>query len=96
MMCILFFHILILFSNRKNPKILIDFLKSVGKKYADSGRASNFIFDLLKLDVPELFHSQADCQTFSQDLRMYINTNSLRNTFLKNFLYILVSQLYLY
>ena len=66
---------------------------TIAKKYADSNRASKFIPDLLKVDVPELFHSQSNslCRNFSQELQKYINNHSLRNIFLKNLIQIMVS-----
>ena len=79
------------FSPFKDSQILIDFLMTVAKKYADSNRASKFILHLLKVDVPELFHSHL-CQKFSQELQKYINNQSLRNSFLKNLMQIMVSQ----
>ena len=80
------------FSHLKDSLILINFLMTVGKKYADSYRASKFISDLLKLDVPELFHhSKIIRQSFCQELQMYIRNHSLRSSFLKNFIQIMVS-----
>ena len=80
------------FSHLKDSLILINFLMIVGKKYADSNRASKFVFDLLKMDVPELFHhNQSICQKFCQELQMYIRNHSQRNIFLKNFKQIMVS-----
>ena len=65
---------------------------TIAKKYADSNRASKFIPDLLKVDVPELFHrNQSICQNFCQELRRYIRNHSLRNSFLKNFIQYVVS-----
>ena len=81
------------FSPFKDSQILIDFLMTVAKKYADFNHASKFIPDLLKVDVPELLHSQSNslCQSFSGELREYINNHSLRNSFLKKLIQIMVN-----
>ena len=65
---------------------------TVGKKYADSCRSSEFIPNLLKVDTPELFHGELGPK-FCQFLTNYVRKHSLRNSFLKTFIQIMVSHI---
>ena len=79
---------------------LLNLLMNVGNKYADSGRANEFIPDLLTIDAPHLFlhtHSSAKRskgldREFSQGLATFIKKYSLRKYLLQDVSRIMVSQ----
>ena len=80
-----------------HQRSLLEFLKCVGSSYLAQGRATDFVVDLLVLDVPSLFMADHDSTSFMQNdimtesvsdkfcnfLADYIQRNSLRISILK-------------
>ena len=85
------------FTDAQHHKFLLDFIRSVALCYKDQDRSKDFILDLLHLDVPGLFVTDAEGSTstlqsdilsisvsdeFSNFLAEYIQRNSLQETLL--------------
>ena len=92
-------------------KSLLEFLKSVGSSYQTQGRATDFVLDLLVLNVPSLF--VADCEgststlqsdilagsvseNFSTFLSEFIQRNNLRKPILERIKIVWVSYVHMY
>jgi hypothetical protein len=60
-------------------KSLLEFLKCVGSSYQTQGRATDFVLDLLVLDVPSLF--MADCDISTSTLQSDILAGSVSDNF---------------
>jgi hypothetical protein len=80
------------FPNQEPQHSLFHFLCKVAKQYKDSNRPDEFILDLLKLDVPQLFVSNSNSDDggdgeaiglrFSDFLKSYIMRNNLNKSLL--------------
>ena len=82
---------------------ILQLMNRVGTQYLESGRPTEFILHLLKLDTPMLFHqrskshpsSESDidriAKIFTEMLATYVKRHALRKHLLNNFSHILVS-----
>ena len=87
------------FSGAHVHSFILDFLQSVAKRYQGSGRAKNFVLDLLAIRVPNLFaiergeeaageEVQKNFKTFLQD---FIRRNDLNHALLSDMNVIMVN-----
>ena len=71
------------------------FLLQIAEHYEEKNKAIDFVYDILKVEVPDLFavESQNDEEAvtnFVQDLHTFITQNQLKHKLLSNFKKLLV------
>jgi len=70
------------FRKAEEHKVLLDFLVNVSIKYAEDGRPYYFLYDLLRLEVPSLFHESGSNSKIGTDFKKFL-TDYIRQHNLK-------------
>ena len=85
------------FSGAHAHNCIHDFLQSVAKRYEESGRAKDFVLDLLALRVFKLFaieseEDKAVQESFKASLLAFIRRNALKHALLSDMTVIMVTR----